>query len=151
MAAPRPDEHFYKQLTIKEATSTEASHRSKDRIQKSSHEERKKMTNEKMTKIIGVRHVGLIAQNPAVLADFYHDVLALEIVSTDTAALGPTAFLSSQPEEGSVDLVFFANSALQHTAFEVSSLANLRAFHQRIIDRRVPINVVGTHVLSLAR
>jgi catechol 2,3-dioxygenase-like lactoylglutathione lyase family enzyme len=93
------------------------------------------MTNEKMPHVIGVRHVGLSAQNPAVLADFYHDVLALEIVSTDTVALGPTAFLSSHPEKGSVDLVFFANPGLQHTAFEVSLLADLRAFHQRIINR----------------
>jgi catechol-2,3-dioxygenase len=86
------------------------------------------MTNEKMPHVIGVRHVGLSAQYPAVLADFYHDVLALKIVSTDTVALGPTDFLSSHPEEGSVDLVFFANPGLQHTAFEVSSLADLRAF-----------------------
>ena len=108
------------------------------------------MTNEKMPHVIGVRHVGLSAQNPAVLADFYHDVLALKIVSTDTVALGPTAFLSSHPEEGSVDLLFFANPGLQHTAFEVSSLADLRAFHQRIINRGVPIKMVRNHGVSLS-
>ena len=48
--------------------------------------------------LIGLRHVGLSAQNPAALADFYHVVLGLNIVPTDTAALGPTAFLSGHPE-----------------------------------------------------
>jgi catechol-2,3-dioxygenase len=108
------------------------------------------MTNRKMPQLIGVRHVGLSAQNPAALADFYHDVLGLDIVSTDTAALGPTAFLSSHPEQGSLDLVFFANPALQHIAFEVSSLADLRAFHQHIIDRGLPIKIVLNHGVSLS-
>ena len=108
------------------------------------------MTNKKMPQLIGVRHVGLSAQNPAALADFYHDVLGLDIVSTDTAALGPTAFLSSHPEQGSLDLVFFANPALQHIAFEVSSLADLRAFHQHIIDRGLPIKIVLNHGVSLS-
>ena len=100
--------------------------------------------------LIGLRHVGLSAQNPAVLADFYHVVLGLDIVSTDTAALGLTAFLSSDPKRGSVDLVFFANPALQHIAFEVSSLADLRAFHQRIIDKGLPIKMVLNHGVSLS-
>jgi len=100
--------------------------------------------------LIGLRHVGLSAQNPAVLADFYHVVLGLDIVSTDTAALGLTAFLSSDPKRGSVDLVFFANPALQHIAFEVSSLADLRAFHQRIIDKGLPIKIALNHGVSLS-
>ena len=108
------------------------------------------MTNKKMPQVIGVRHVGLSAQNPAVLAEFYYDVLGLDIVSTDTAALGPTAFLSSHPEQGSLDLVFFANPALQHIAFEVSSLADLRAFHQRIIDKGLPIKIALNHGVSLS-
>jgi catechol 2,3-dioxygenase len=108
------------------------------------------MINKKIPRLIGVRHVGLSAQNPIGLADFYHDVLGLGIVPTDTAALGPTAFLSSHPEQGSVDLVFFANPVLQHIAFEVSSLADLRAFHQRIIDRGLPIKMVLNHGVSLS-
>jgi catechol-2,3-dioxygenase len=34
--------------------------------------------------LVGLRHVGLSAQNPAALADFYHVVLGLDIVPTDT-------------------------------------------------------------------
>jgi catechol-2,3-dioxygenase len=108
------------------------------------------MTNKKMPQLIGVRHVGLSAQNPAVLAGFYHDVLGLDIVPTDTAALGPNVFLSSHREQGSLDLAFFANPVLQHIAFEVSSLAELRAFHQRIIDRGLPIKLVLNHGVSLS-
>jgi catechol-2,3-dioxygenase len=108
------------------------------------------MIHKKIAQLIGVRHVGLSAQNPVVLADFYHDVLGLGIVPTDTADLGPTAFLSSHPEQGSVDLVFFANPVLQHVAFEAGSLADLRAFHQRIIDRGLPIKMVLNHGVSLS-
>jgi catechol 2,3-dioxygenase len=103
-----------------------------------------------MPQLIGLRHVGVSVQNPAVLAEFYRDVLGLKIVSTDTAVLGPTAFLSSYPGQGSVDLVFFANPVLQHISFEVSSLADLRAFHQHIIDMGLPIKIVLNHGVSLS-
>ena len=108
------------------------------------------MTNQPMPEVIGVRHVGLGARDPAALATFYQDVLGLAAVPTDTAALGPTAFLSSHPTETAADLVFFANAALQHTAFEVASLADLRAFHQRVLEQGVPIKVALNHGVSLS-
>src|SRR5262249_28047810 len=87
--------------------------------------------------VIGVRHAGLSARDPDALAEFYRDVLGLQRVATDTAALGVTAFLSSHPAEVPADLVFFTNPAFQHTAFEVGSLADLRAFHERVLSRGV--------------
>src|SRR5262245_45474892 len=100
--------------------------------------------------VIGVRHVGLGARDPAALAAFYQDVLGLEAVPTDTAALGPNVFLSSRPAGGSIDLALFANPTLQHTAFEVCSLADLRAFHRQVVGRGVPVKAALNHGVSLS-
>jgi catechol-2,3-dioxygenase len=108
------------------------------------------MTKQDVPQMLGVRHVGLSARDPAALAEFYRDVLGLQVVATDTAALGATAFLSSHPAEGSLDLALFANPALQHTAFEVRSLTDLRAFHQRVLSRGMPITMALNHGVSLS-
>ena len=108
------------------------------------------MIQQETPQVIGVRHVGLSARDPAALAAFYRDVLGLQVVPTDTSALGATAFLSSHPAEGSLDLALFANPAFQHTAFAVRSLADLRAFHQRVIGWGVPVNMALNHGVSLS-
>jgi catechol-2,3-dioxygenase len=109
------------------------------------------MMGEKGTpRVVGVRHVGLSARDPAALAEFYRDVLGLQVVPTDTAALGPAAFLSSRPTEGPIDLALFAEPAYRHTAFEVGSLADLRAFHRRALDRGVAVKMALNHGVSLS-
>jgi catechol-2,3-dioxygenase len=108
------------------------------------------MTQRETSQVIGVRHVGLSARDPAALAEFYRDVLGLQVVPVDTSALGATAFLSSSPAEGSLDLALFANPAYQHTAFEVRSLADLRAFHQRILGWGGLVKMALNHGVSLS-
>jgi catechol-2,3-dioxygenase len=108
------------------------------------------MTQRETPQVIGVRHVGLSAQDPAALAEFYRDVLGLQVVPVDTSALGDTALLSSRPAEVPVDLALFANPAYQHTAFEVRSLKDLRAFHQRVLSRGVPVKMALNHGVSLS-
>ena len=108
------------------------------------------MRQKRTPQLIGVRHVGLSARDPAALAAFYRDVLGLQVVPTDTSALGATAFLSSRPAEGLLDVTLFANPAYQHTAFEVRSLADLRALHQRVLGRGVPVKMALTHGVSLS-
>jgi catechol-2,3-dioxygenase len=108
------------------------------------------MTQQETLQVIGVRHVGLSARDPAALAEFYRDVLGLQVVPMDTSALDATAFLSSRPAEQSLDLALFANPAYQHTAFEVCSLADLRAFHQRVLGRGVPVKIALNHGVSLS-
>src|SRR5215472_2379657 len=108
------------------------------------------MTKQDMPQVIGVRHVGLSVRDPAALAEFYRDVLGLQVVPTDTAALGATAFLSSRPAEALLDLALVANPAYQHTAFEVRSLADLCAFHQRVLGRGVPVKMALNHGVSLS-
>jgi catechol 2,3-dioxygenase-like lactoylglutathione lyase family enzyme len=89
----------------------------------------------------GIRHVGLRATNPAASAEFYRDVLGMEIVggSTPDDPLGATAFLSSRPGEESHAIALFANPAFAHIAFKVSSLAELRSFYARVVERNIPI------------
>ncbi|MCI0573768.1 MAG: VOC family protein [Myxococcaceae bacterium] len=108
------------------------------------------MTRQEPPRVIGVRHVGLSARDPTALGEFYRDVLGLQLVPTDAAVLGPTAFLGSHPAEAPFDLSIFANPALAHTAFEVRSLEDLRALHQWVIGRGVPIKMTLNHAVSLS-
>ena len=111
------------------------------------------MTQQETPQVIGVRHVGLSARDPAVLAEFYRDVLGLQVVggsTAETSAFGASAFLSSHPAQESHDLALFADPAYQHTAFKVRSLADLRAIHQRVIGRGVPVKMAFNHGVSLA-
>jgi catechol-2,3-dioxygenase len=117
---------------------------------KSPKQARTTITKRDVPQLIGVGHVGLSARDPAALAEFYRDVLGLQVVPVDASALGATAFLSSHPADITVDLALFANPAYQHTAFEVGSLADLRAFHQRVVGRGVPVKMALNHGVSLS-
>jgi catechol 2,3-dioxygenase-like lactoylglutathione lyase family enzyme len=80
----------------------------------------------------GIRHVGIHATDPASSAGFYRDVLGMEITggSAPDHRLGATAFLSRRPDKAH-EIALVANPAFAHTAFKVSSLAELRSFHAR--------------------
>jgi catechol-2,3-dioxygenase len=99
-----------------------------------------------------IGHVGLHATNPAAPAEFYRDVFGMEIVggSTPDHPLGATVFLSSRPDETSHEIALFANPDLAHTAFKVSSLAEFRSFHARVVERKIPIKFVFNHHESFA-
>jgi catechol-2,3-dioxygenase/mannose-6-phosphate isomerase-like protein (cupin superfamily) len=100
----------------------------------------------------GVHHVGLHASNPAATAEFYKDLLGMEIVGGSSAdhPIGATAFLSSRPDEESHEIALFANPAFAHVAFKVSSLAELRAIHARVVERNIRIKMAADHGVSLA-
>ena len=111
------------------------------------------MTQQETPQLIGVRHVGLSARDPAALAEFYHDVLGLQVVggsAADTSVFGATAFLSSHPARESHDLALFADPTFRHTAFKVRSLADLRVLHQRVLGRGVPVKMAFNHGVSIA-
>jgi len=101
---------------------------------------------------VGVNHVGIQADDPAALAEFYVDVLGMQRVGGSTAdsPTGASAFLSSRPDAESHEIVFFANPALRHTAFRVATLADLRAWYQRSVDRGIAIRAAVNHGVSLA-
>jgi catechol-2,3-dioxygenase len=100
----------------------------------------------------GIHHVGLRATNPAASAEFYRDVLGMEIVggSAPDHPLGATAFLSSRPGEESHEIALFANPVFAHIAFKVSSLAEFRSTHARFVEKNIPIKFVFNHRVSFA-
>jgi catechol-2,3-dioxygenase len=105
-----------------------------------------------MPTVIGVRHVGLPAENLAALKAFYQNVLGMTVVR-ETAAdapIGATLFLVHPGGEEDHDLVFFADPTAAHTAFEVPSLAELKAAYREVKARGVPIEMAFNHGVSLA-
>ena len=100
----------------------------------------------------GIHHVGLHATNPAASAEFYKDVLGMEIVGGTASddPFGATAFLSSRADEESHEIALFANPVFAHTAFKVSSLAEFRSFHARVVGKNIPIKFVFNHRVSFA-
>jgi len=100
----------------------------------------------------GIHHVGLRATNPAASAEFYRDVLGMRIVggSAPDHPIGATAFLSSRPDEESHEIALFANPAFAHVAFKVPSLAELRSFYTRVVERNIPIKFLANHGVSFA-
>ena len=100
----------------------------------------------------GIHHVGLHAKDPAATAAFYRDMLGMRIVggSGPEHPLGASAFLSSRPEEESHEIALFANPIYAHVAFKVSSLAELRSFHARVLAKQVPVKFAFNHGASFA-
>ena len=70
--------------------------------------------------------------------------------STPDHPIGATAFLSSRPHEEHHEIALFANPEFAHIAFKVSSLDELRAMHQRIVDKGIPIRFSADHGCSFA-
>jgi catechol-2,3-dioxygenase len=99
-----------------------------------------------------IGHVGLHATNPAASAEFYRDLIGMEIVggSTPDHPLGASAFLTSRPDETTHEIALFANSEFAHVAFKVSSLAEFRSFHARVVERNIPIKFAFNHHESFA-
>jgi catechol-2,3-dioxygenase len=100
----------------------------------------------------GVHHVGLYAKDPSASAEFYRDLLDMQIVggSGPEHPLGASAFLCSRPDEESHEIVLFANPVLAHVAFKVPSLAELRSVYARVAKRGIPIKFAFNHGVSFA-
>jgi len=100
----------------------------------------------------GIHHVGLHAKDPAASAEFYRDILGMQIVggSGPDHLLGASAFLSSRPDQESHEIALFANPVYAHVAFKVSSLSELRSFHARVQEKQVPIRFAFNHGVSFA-
>jgi catechol-2,3-dioxygenase len=102
--------------------------------------------------MIGQCHGGMYAKNPASLAEFYRDVMGMQIVGGSDAShpLGASAFLSSRPGEESHEIAMFSNRELAHRAFKVGSLAALKRFYQKIVGDGIPIKFEFLHGVSFA-
>lgn len=100
----------------------------------------------------GIHHVGLHAKDLSASAEFYRDLLGMQIVggSGPEHPLGACAFLCSRPDEESHEIVLFANPDNAHVAFKVSSLAELRAFYTRVVEKGIPIKFAFNHGVSFS-
>ena len=100
----------------------------------------------------GIGHVGLRATDLGASVEFYRYVFGMEITggSAPDHPLGATAFLSSHPGEQSHEVALFANPVFAHIAFKVSSLSELRSFHARVVEKKIPIKFVFNHHESFA-
>jgi len=104
-------------------------------------------TNHDSLEMIGLGHVGMYAKNPASLAEFYCDVMGMQIVGGSEAShpIGATAFLSSRRGEEHHETAMFSNAELAHRAFKVGSLGALKRFYQKIVQRGIPIKFQFNH------
>jgi catechol-2,3-dioxygenase len=102
--------------------------------------------------ITGFNHVGMVANDPTALAEFYRDVLGMTITggSEEDGPHGATAFLSSRPEEEHHELAIFTKDRYRHLAFKVASLADLRALYHQAVARGISIKLTMVHDSSLA-
>jgi catechol-2,3-dioxygenase len=100
----------------------------------------------------GIHHVGLHAANPASSAEFYKDVLDMEIVggSAPDHPLGATAFLSGRSGDSGHEIALVDNPLLAHISFNVSSLAEFRSLHARVVEKNIPVKFVFNHISSFA-
>jgi NAD(P)-dependent dehydrogenase (short-subunit alcohol dehydrogenase family)/catechol-2,3-dioxygenase len=101
-----------------------------------------------MSKLMGVRHVGLLAKDPGSLAQFYQDVMGMTVVrqTPASAPIGATVFLVRHPDGGEDhDVVLVSNPAMAHTAFEVASLGELKSAYRETKERGVPIKFALNH------
>ena len=110
------------------------------------------MSRDGKVQLRGLRHIGMHSRNPAALAEFYRDVLGMQVVggSGEDSPFGASTFLSSRPGEESHEIVLFANPDLRHAAFRVASLADLRASYRSVVELGVTIKVALNHGVSLA-
>ena len=97
--------------------------------------------------MIGLGHVGMYAKNPASLAEFYRDVMGMQVVGGSDAGhpIGATAFLTSRPREEHHEIAMFSNAEHAHRAFKVGSLGALKGFYQKIVRRGIPIKFQFNH------
>ena len=96
-------------------------------------------------------HIGVPAQNPQQLATFYHDLLGLEVTLEGTLpALGDFIFLSARPEEEMQMLALMTRREARHMAWEVESLAELKAVYTQAKAHGISIERVLKHRTSLS-
>jgi len=101
---------------------------------------------------MGVRHVGLLAKDPASLAIFYRKVMGMKTVreTPPDSPNGAIVFLARDPEKEDHDIVLVSNATSAHTAFRVASLGDLLAFYRWIKEQRVPIKYCLNHAVELS-
>jgi len=96
-------------------------------------------------------HIALPARNPREVAAFYREFLGLDVTLEGALpALGAFVFLSDHPPEKEQTLTFMTKPEARHIAWEVESLAALKALYAEATARGIPIDVAFNHRVSLS-
>jgi catechol-2,3-dioxygenase len=90
----------------------------------------KAMTNTSAVTRLG--HTAIAARRPERVAEFYRDLLGLQIVrQTNNGLVGDAVLLTGDPAAEDHELVFVTNRSAEHIAFRVETLQQLRACYER--------------------
>jgi catechol-2,3-dioxygenase len=85
-------------------------------------------------------HTAISVSNPARVAEFYRDLLDLEIVRRASSPLvGDAVLLSGDPSEEDHELVLTTNARARHIAFRVRTPERLRALYRRARERGLQV------------
>lgn len=106
-----------------------------------------------MTKIKQLGHVVLFVRDPRASADWYGDILGTEVVTYHPGI--PAAFLSFGRRDHDIALFKapdgrrLGDHDVEHLAFEIDgTLADLKAFHAKLLDKSVRVTGVVDHGIS---
>jgi catechol 2,3-dioxygenase-like lactoylglutathione lyase family enzyme len=96
-------------------------------------------------KVTGLGHVGLYVRDLEQMCEFYSDFLGMTVTDRDERRV----FLSARPDDEHHE-VLLAHHESKHTdpqqlSFQVESLAALREFYARIVEREFEIDHVSNH------
>ncbi len=104
-----------------------------------------------MTAKVRLGHVGVVASDPNASAQFYRDLLGMEVTMEGSfPALGDFVFLSDRPEEQLQTVMLATNPRAAHVALEVESLGALKAIYADARARGVPIAMALDHKVTLS-
>jgi catechol-2,3-dioxygenase len=104
-----------------------------------------------MTVKVRLGHVGVVAKNPKESAEFYRDLLGMEVTMEGWfRGLGDFVFLSERPREELQTLALATNPQAAHFALEVESLGALKSIHAEAQSHRAPIVMALNHKVSLS-
>lgn len=96
-------------------------------------------------------HIGMHAQDPAMLATFYSEFLGLrETARIETGPAGRMVMLSSRPGESFQELTFLDNPEARHVAFQLETLADLRELYAQALEQKITVVLSLDHGAQLS-
>jgi catechol 2,3-dioxygenase-like lactoylglutathione lyase family enzyme len=104
-----------------------------------------------MARVVGLGHVGIYVRDLERMVAFYRDVLGMQVTKQRRTPFGQV-MLSADPAAADHEIIFMEGRPegetprhLQHVALQVESLADVRAFHERLRAEGCRIHVVANH------
>ena len=111
-----------------------------------------------MAKVISLGHVGVYVRDIERSKEFYRDILGLRV--SDVSPNSGSVFMTAQDRAAEhLELLLVPGredgKVVQQISFRCSSIADLKAFHRLLLERRVPVvrtvshgNALGVYFLD---